>query len=119
MTKKIQIQSVKDASNPKPWYEVNLENGPPEITDDSDGETDFNASEATVEAVGDINPDAPVTDCIYAVTVDGRYICYPKGRDLFDDEISLRAHLAWYDSDIDEFTAIEFVDHNYGDSAHS
>jgi hypothetical protein len=105
-----QITSVKDADNPKPWYEIDLSNAPPEITQDNDGGTDHDTASASIESINGADADNPSQDVVYAVTEGGRYICSPRGYDLSQDGISLRAHLAWYDADADEFTVLEFVD---------
>jgi len=105
-----QIKSVKDGSNAKPWYEIDLSNAPPEITQDNDGGTGHDTAFVSVESVGDVDPDDPSRNAVYAVTDGGRYICYPQSYRLSQDAISLRAHLAWYDSDADEFTVLEFVE---------
>lgn len=105
-----QITSSSDPDDSLPWYEMDLSNAPPEITTDNDGGTDADTAKTTIEAIGEVDPDDPKQNVVYAVTVAGKYICYPQGRNLTADGISLRAHLAWYDAENDEFTILEFVE---------
>lgn len=114
MVKKRQIQSVEDESSPKVWYETAIKNGQPEILEDRDGGLSTTITgTATVPNFADISSPAkqPISmDVSYAVTADGKFIAYDSDADVSDHGVNLRAQLAWYDSDADEFTVLEFVE---------
>jgi hypothetical protein len=110
------IKSVKDGSNPKPWYSVEVSSGIPEIAEDKDGGTGLDMGGGTQPSVPSFVdlPDpaqaAMQKDAIYAVTGSGEFIAYEPGTNLSEHGVSLRAHLAWYDSETDEFTVLEFIE---------
>lgn len=115
MTKYKQIKSVKDPSTSQPWYDVQISSGLPEVVSDNDGGTSFDmsgvsASTPSFSSLPSPAASAMAADAIYAVTESGDFIAYEPGTDLSEHGISLRAHLAWYDSDTDEFTVLEFVE---------
>lgn len=114
MTRYKQIKSVKDESTPKSWYGVEISNGEPEIVADNDGGLSATVTgTANVPSFVDLPDPAQgsmSTDVVYAVTTDGEFIAYEKGTELSQHGVSLRAHLAWYDSAADEFTVLEFVE---------
>jgi hypothetical protein len=115
MVIKKQIQSVKDATDPRPWYEVHISSGRPEVVSDNDGGTNFDMSGTSAKTPSWSSLPDPAgslmsSDAIYAVTESGEFIAYKPGKILAEEGISLRAHLAWYDSATDEFTVLEFVE---------
>lgn len=111
-----QITSVKDPSNEKPWYDTKINsNGRPEIATDNDGGTSFDLSGSAASAPSWSDAPSPPaksmsTDAIYGVTETGDFIAYTPGTNLSDHGVSLRAHLAWYDSATNEFTVLDFVE---------
>lgn len=110
-----QIKSVKEASNPKPWYDVQINSGLPEIVSDNDGGTTFDMSGASANTPSWSSAASPpaasmTTDVIYAVTESGDFVAYTPGASLSSHGVSLRAHLAWYDSAANEFTILDFVE---------
>lgn len=114
--KKRQIKSVRDETDPHPWYSVEVSNEIPEIAEDRDGGTSFDLGDGTqpkVPSFVDL-PDpaqkAMSKDAVYAVTEAGEFIAYEPGTDLVAEGISLRAHLEWCDSEANEFTVFEFVE---------
>lgn len=115
MVKNRQIKSIKDSNEPQPWYDVQISDGLPEVVSDNDGGTGFDMSgvAASTPAFSSLpNPaaSAMANDAIYAVTESGEFIAYEPGTNLSENGVSLRAHLAWYDSETDEFTVLEFVE---------
>lgn len=108
------IGSVEDPDDPHPWYDVEVNNGQPEILADKDGGLDGEVTgAAAVPDFADL-PDparrAMSSDVVYAVTEAGEFIAYEAGTDLSEHGVSLRAHLGWYDSEADEFTVLEFTE---------
>lgn len=114
MVRKRQIRSVESDDHPTPWYEIQITNGEPEITADKDGGLDGTVTgTANVPDFVDLPTPARAAmakDAVYAVTEGGEFIAYEPGIILSEHGVSLRAHLAWYDSDADEFTILEFVE---------
>lgn len=109
------IKSVKDPLDDKPWYTVDISNGLPEITDDKDGGTSFDmtgvsASSPTWSDAASPPAASMTQDVIYGVTESGDFVAYTPGTDLSDHGVSLRAHLAWYDSATNEFTVLDFYE---------
>lgn len=109
-----QVRSIQDESHPAPWYEVEMNNDEPEIIRDSDGGTETSVTgTANVPDFADLPTPAQSAvskDVVFAVTEGGEFIAYEKGTELAEHNISLRAHLAWYDSETDEFTVLDFVE---------
>lgn len=111
-----QITSVKDANNEKPWYDVQINSdGRPEIAADNDGGTSFDMSGVAAASPSWSNAPSPPakamsTDAIFAVTGSGDFIAYTPGTDVSEQGVTLRAHLAWYDSGTNEFTVLDFVE---------
>lgn len=115
MTVKKKIRGIKDPDDSHPWYVTEITNGLLEITEDMDGALDVDLRGATPNVPDHVDlPEqaqaAMDSDAVYAVTTDGEFIAYEPSADLAAHDISLRAHLAWYDSDADEFTVLEFVE---------
>lgn len=108
-----QISSVEDADDPHPWYDVQITDGRPEIASDSDGGTGFDMSATKAQAPDWASAPSPParatqTDVTYAVTEAGEFSAYTAAD--VEDVPPLRAHLAWYDADADEFTVVEFTE---------
>lgn len=118
MTVEKTIKSVKSADDPHPWYDVQVNSDIPEIAEDRDGGTDFDMGGGTqpqVPSFVDLPEPAQKamsSDVVYAVTESGEFIAYEQGTGLSEHGISLRAHLAWYDSDANEFTVLDFIEGN-------
>lgn len=115
MVKTKQITSVKDPDDGHPWYDVQINSGLPEVASDNDGGTSFDMSDVSASTPPFSSLPSPAAsamaeDAVYAVTESGEFIAYEPGRDLSEQGISLRAHLAWYDSSSDEFTVLDFVE---------
>lgn len=115
MVTKRQIGSVESPESPHPWYELEVRNDAPYIVADKDGGTAFDMSDTAHKAPSFVDlPDpaqrAMSKDVVYAVTESGEFIAYEPGDDLASQGISLRAHLAFYDSEADEFTVLEFTE---------
>lgn len=115
MTQYKQITSVKDATNEKPWYDIQINSGRPEIATDNDGGTNFDMSGVAASTPAWSSLSSPPAkamqkDAVYGVTNTGEFIAWEKGKDLSEEGISLRAHLTWYDSATDEFTVLDFVE---------
>lgn len=114
MVQKRQIRSVESGDNPHPWYELQINSDEPEITADKDGGLGPTVTgPANVPDFVDLPAPAQRAmskDVVYAVTGAGEFIAYETGTDLSERGVSLRAHLAWYDSEADEFTILEFVE---------
>lgn len=115
MVTKKQISSVKDASDPRPWYDVRISSGLPEITSDNDGGTTFDmsgisASTPSWSAAPSPPAEPMITDVIYAVTESGEFAAFTPATDVSEHAVNLRAHLAWYNSETNEFTVLDFVE---------
>lgn len=115
MVNKKQIKSVKDPAAPQPWYDVQISNGLPEVVSDNDGGTAFDMAGVSAKTPAFSSLPSPAAsamaeNAIYAVTDGGEFIAYEPGAVLEDEGISLRAHLAWYDSATGEFTILNFVE---------
>lgn len=102
MIKKI----VSEKDGDMPFYGLS-DSRPPEITADHDGKTDHNLANAEIEAIEDVDPYDPAVDCLYAATSDGRYVCVADDARRPD---TVRANLAWFDADSDEWTVLEFIE---------
>lgn len=109
------VGSIESAESPYPWYDLEIRDNAPYIVTDKDGGTSVDLSDSahSVPSFSSLpEPAASVmsSDAVYAVTDGGDYIAYEPGTELSDQDVSLRAHLASYDSASDEFTLLEFVE---------
>jgi len=115
MTEYQKIASDESLESNYPWYVVEINDKIPEITEDKDGGTEFDMGgmKPSVPSFVDLPDPAQAAmqkDAVYAVTEKGEFIAYGQGTNLAEHGISLRAHLAWYDSAVDEFTVLELVE---------
>lgn len=94
-----QIRSSADPSDPQPWYDLAVDQGDLVIRDDRDGVPDVDLSGKRVSI--DTSDDR-----VIAVKMDGSVDQFVPG----DGSDILRAHLAWYDSEADTITILEFAE---------
>ena len=95
-----QIASSASSDDNSPWYDLSVSNGQVTVDEDGDGGHDGDLTGESVQ----IETSA---DSVIAVEKGGGLISYKAAT---EDPPSLRAHLAWYDSDADILTILEFVE---------
>lgn len=106
-------QQIKTADG-KPNYAVTITNNEPKIAEDRDTGVKKTVTGApSVPSFVDLPAPAQAAmskPVRYAVTESGEFIAYnPEESDLNGNGVSLRAHLAKYDPETDEFVVLEFV----------
>jgi len=95
-----QIKSNADPTDNHPWYDVSVAEGVLSVDLDGDGGHKPDLTDESIQIGGS-------TDSVVAVEQDGGLVNYPTGSDSVPP---LRAHLAWYDSETDTITVLEFVE---------
>ena len=92
------IRSSASVDDSRPYYDLSVDGDDLVVEIDGDGGTEVDLSGESIR----VNTSQ---DSVVAVSSEGELISYPNGEDH-----DLRAHLAWFDSESDTLTVLEFVE---------